>query len=369
MAFSLPQAIQTALDKQDLTTAQMREVMQQIMTGQASDAQIAGFLIALRVKGESVDEITAAAEVMRDLANKAPISGDHLIDTCGTGGDGANTFNISTACAFVVAAAGGKVAKHGNRSVSSQCGSADVLEAAGVNLDLTAEQVAQCIADIGVGFLFAPKHHSAMKHTIGPRKEMGVRTLFNLLGPLSNPAGAPHQLIGVFDKKWLRPLAQVLQKLGSKHVLVVNAYDGLDELSIATHSHIAELKDGRIREYTVRPEEFGLTRSPLDSLAVKTAEESLDLIHQVFNNEAGPARDIVALNAGAAIYAADLAENLAAGVKKALEMLEKGLAKQKFEALINWSPAEKSGEPPTPKKQRKPRKKKTTTAASEKNHD
>ncbi len=368
MAFSLPQAIQTVLEPRDLSRDQMREVMQQIMTGQATDAQIAGFLIALRVKGESVDEITAAAEVMRDLATKVPVRGKHIIDTCGTGGDGANTFNISTACAFVVAAAGGKVAKHGNRSVSSKCGSADVLEAAGVNLDLSAEQVAQCIADIGVGFLFAPKHHSAMKHAIGPRKEMGVRTLFNLLGPLSNPANAPHQLIGVFDKKWLMPLAQVLQKLGSQHVLVVNAYDGLDELSIATHSHIAELKDGRVREYTVRPEEFGLTRSPLDSLAVETAEDSLDLIRRVFNNETGPARDIVALNAGAAIYAADLAENLASGVKKAQEMLEKGLARQKFEALIDWSPAEKTSKPPAPKKPRKPRKKKTT-AAPEKNHD
>lgn len=368
MDFSLPQAIQTSLDRQDLSYQQMREVMRQIMTGQASDAQIAGFLIALRVKGESVDEIAAAAEVMRDLATPVPVTGEHVIDTCGTGGDGANTFNISTACAFVVAAAGGKVAKHGNRSVSSRCGSADVLELAGVNLELSAKQVAQCIADIGVGFLFAPKHHSAMKHAIAARKEMGVRTLFNLLGPLSNPANAPHQLIGVYDKKWLTPLAQVLQKLGSKHVLVVNAYDGLDELSIATHSHIAELKDGRIREYTIRPEEFGLTRSPLDSLAVESAEDSLNLIRKVFDNEAGPARDIVALNAGAAIYAADLSENLADGVKKAQEMLEQGLAREKFEALIDWSPAEKPSDAPAPKKPRKPRKKKNT-AAPEKNHD
>jgi len=360
MDFTLPQAIQTVLDQQDLNPDQMREIMQKIMTGQATDAQIAGFLIALRCKGKSVDEIAAAAEVMRELATKVPVTGEHIIDTCGTGGDGANTFNISTASAFVVAAAGGKVAKHGNRSVSSRCGSADVLEAAGVNLDLSAEQVAKCIADIGVGFLFAPKHHSAMKHAIGPRKEMGVRTLFNLLGPLSNPANAPHQLIGVFDKKWLLPLAKVLQKLGSKHVLVVNAYDGLDELSIATHSHITELKDGRVRDYTIRPEEFGLTRSPLDTLAVDSAQDSLNLIRRVLDNEAGPARDIVALNAGAAIYAADLAENLAAGVKKAQEMLESGLARQKFEALINWSPAEQSSEKPAAKKPRKPRKKKTT---------
>ncbi len=346
MNITLPQAIGQLLDKQDLTHQQMHYVMRQIMTGQASDAQIAGFLIALRVKGETVEEITAAVEVMRELVTPVPVKGEHVIDTCGTGGDGANTFNISTACAFVVAAAGGKVAKHGNRSVSSRCGSADVLEAAGVNLDLTAEQVAQCVQDIGVGFLFAPKHHSAMKHAIGARKEMGVRTVFNLLGPLANPANADHQLIGVFDKKWLRPMAEVLQKLGSRHVLVVNAYDGLDELSIASHSHIAELKDGRIREYTIRPEEFGLQRSPLDTLAVKSAEDSLGIIRQVLNNEPGPARDIVLLNAGAAIYAADLADNLKAGIAMAKAMLDEGLALQKLEALINWSPAAKSDKKP-----------------------
>ena len=230
---NMQEAIQIVLDKKNLNSAEMQEIMRIIMSGDATPAQIGGFLIALRCKGESIDEIAAAAGVMRELANKVDITGDHIIDTCGTGGDGANTFNISTTCAFVVAAAGGKVAKHGNRSVSSQSGSADVLEAAGVNLDLSIEQVGACINEIGVGFLFAPKHHGAMKHAIGPRKEMGVRTLFNLLGPLSNPAGAPNQLIGVFSQSWVEPLAQVLQKLGSEHVLIVNAEDGLDEISIA----------------------------------------------------------------------------------------------------------------------------------------
>ncbi|MCK5120704.1 MAG: anthranilate phosphoribosyltransferase, partial [Methylococcales bacterium] len=232
----IQQALNKLLGQQDLTSEEMRDVMQLIMTGGATDAQIGGFLIALRCKGESVDEITAAASVMRELATKVPVSGKHIIDTCGTGGDGANTFNISTTCAFVVAAAGGQVAKHGNRSVSSSSGSADVLEAAGVNLNLSAEQVVQCVNEIGVGFLFAPKHHGAMKHAIGPRKEMGVRTLFNLLGPLSNPAETVNQLIGVFSSDWLEPLAQVLKRLGSEHVLVVNAEDGLDEISIATAS-------------------------------------------------------------------------------------------------------------------------------------
>ncbi|MDO9141419.1 MAG: anthranilate phosphoribosyltransferase, partial [Methylobacter sp.] len=264
----IQQALQALLNKQDLSSEQMRAVMRQIMSGNATDAQIGGFLIALRCKGESVDEIAAAAEVMRELADKVEVSGAHVIDTCGTGGDGANTFNISTTCAFVVAAAGGQVAKHGNRSVSSSCGSADLLETAGVNLDLSAEQVAHCVNDIGVGFLFAPKHHGAMKYTRNARREMGVRTLFNLLGPLSNPAAAPNQLIGVFAKEWLEPLAHVLKKLGSGHVLVVNADDGLDEISIASPSSIAELKNGEVTTYRVTPEQFGFQRASLDELAV-----------------------------------------------------------------------------------------------------
>jgi len=333
----IQQALQTLLNKQDLSTEQMREVMRQIMSGQATDAQIGGFLIALRCKGETIDEIAAAAEVMRELAEKVEITGEHVIDTCGTGGDGANTFNISTTCAFVVAAAGGQVAKHGNRSVSSSCGSADLLEAAGVNLDLTAEQVTHCVNEIGVGFLFAPKHHGAMKYTRNARKDMGVRTLFNLLGPLANPAGAPNQLIGVFDQQWLEPLAQVLKKLGSQHVLVVNAEDGLDEISIASPSNIAELKDGEVSCYKITPEQFGFQRAPLAELAVEGAASSLVMVKSVLDNKASAATDIVILNAGAAIYAANITATLADGIEKARQVIASGQARAKFEALIEFS--------------------------------
>ena len=330
-------AIQKLLDRQNLNADEMRVVMRLIMSGNATDAQIAGFLIALRCKGETIDEIAAAAEVMRELATRVNITGEHIIDTCGTGGDGANTFNISTTCAFVVAAAGGKVAKHGNRSVSSSCGSADVLEVAGVNLALSAEQVAQCVNEIGIGFLFAPKHHGAMKHTIKVRKDMGVRTLFNLLGPLSNPAAAPNQLIGVFAKEWVEPLAQVLKKLGSQHVLVVNAEDGLDEISIASATSIAELKDGIVSSYTITPEQFGFKRAPLNELAVNNAVDSLSIVKSVLDNQAGAARDIVQLNAGAAIYAANISDTLAAGIAKAAQVIASGAARAKFDALIAYS--------------------------------
>ena len=333
----IQQALNRLLDKQDLSTDEMRSVMQLIMTGGATDAQIGGFLIALRCKGESIDEITAAASVMRELATHVPVNGNHVIDTCGTGGDGANTFNISTTCAFVVAAAGGQVAKHGNRSVSSSSGSADVLEAAGVNLDLSASQVAQAVTEIGVGFLFAPKHHSAMKHAIGPRKEMGVRTLFNLLGPLSNPAKTVNQLIGVFSKEWIEPLAHVLKNLGSEHVLIVNAEDGLDEISIASASNIAELNGGEVSTYQITPEQFGLQRASLDLLAVDGAESSLTMVKSVLNNVSGAAKDIVLLNAGAAIYAANLTTTIEAGIEKAQQVIENGSALEKFEALIAYT--------------------------------
>ena len=333
----IPQALQTLLNKQNLNSDEMREVMRQIMSGRATDAQIGGFLIALRCKGETIDEIAAAAEVMRELADKVEVNGAHVIDTCGTGGDGANTFNISTTCAFVVAAAGGQVAKHGNRSVTSSCGSADVLEYAGVNLDLTAKQVSQCVNETGVGFLFAPKHHGAMKYTRNARREMGVRTLFNLLGPLSNPASAPNQLVGVFAKAWVEPLAQVLKKLGSKHVLVVNADDGLDEISIASPSTIAELKDGKVTCYTISPEQFGFKRASLAELAVDGAAASLAMVKSVLDNKPGAAKDIVILNAGAAIYAANITDSLDDGMEKARQVIASGAAKAKFEALIAYS--------------------------------
>src|SRR3989338_485707 len=330
-------AIRAVVERQDLTAEQMRAVMRAIMTGAATPAQIGGFLIGLRMKGETVEEIAAAAEVMRELAVRVGVSGPHLVDTCGTGGDGVSTFNISTASAFVVAAAGGKVAKHGNRSVSSKSGSADVLEAAGVSLDLTQEQVAQCVNEVGVGFMFAPKHHGAMKHAIGPRREMGVRTIFNLLGPLTNPAGAPNQVLGVYSLQWVEPLAEVLQRLGSEHVLVVHAEDGMDEISIGAPTRVAELKDGQVRVFTVQPEQFDLVRGDVRKLGVTSPTESLAIIRAVFDNQPGPARDIVALNAGAAIYAAGLTPDLMAGVKTALAMIAGGVARQKLEALVALS--------------------------------
>ncbi len=332
-------AIHTVTQHQNLTQTEMTEVMQAIMSGQATPAQIGGFLVGLRMKGETVDEIAAAAKVMRSLATPVAVKGPHLIDTCGTGGDSSGTFNISTASAFVVAAAGGKVAKHGNRSISSKSGSADVLETAGVRLDLNAEQVADCIEQIGVGFMFAPQHHSAMKHAIGPRREMGVRTIFNVLGPLTNPAGAPNQVLGVFSAELLEPLANVLKQLGSEHVLVVNADDGMDEISISSATQIAELKNGQITTYTVTPEQFGLRRADIAALKVDDAKQSLAMIQSVFNNTESAAQDIVKLNAGAAIYAAGLSDNLAQGIKKAGEVIASGAAKQKFESLIQHTQA------------------------------
>jgi anthranilate phosphoribosyltransferase len=330
-------AIRAVTERHNLTGDEMRAVMRVIMTGSATPAQIGGFLIGLRMKGETVEEIAAAAEVMRELATRIGVSGPHVVDTCGTGGDGAHTFNISTAAAFVVAAAGGKVAKHGNRSVSSKSGSADVFEAAGVSLELTPEQVAQCVNEIGVGFLFAPRFHSAMKHAIGPRREMGVRTVFNLLGPLTNPAGASHQVLGVFAGQWVEPLAQVLQRLGSEHVLVVHADDGMDEISIAVPTRVAELKDGKVTTYTISPEDFGLRRGDTGDLVVDSATASLALIESVLANEAGAARDIVVLNAGAAIYAANLVPTLAEGVKKAQAVIASGAARDKLLALVGMS--------------------------------
>ena len=329
--------LQKLLNKQNLSSDEMSQAMRLMMRGEMSNAQIAGFLIALRCKGESIEEIAAAVGVLRELVNQVPVKGEHVIDTCGTGGDGANTFNISTTAAFVVAAAGGKVAKHGNRSVSSSCGSADVLEAAGINLELSAQQVAECVDQIGVGFLFAAKHHSAVRHTVAARKAMGVRTLFNLIGPLSNPANAPHQLIGVFDKQWLVPVAEVLKRLGSRHVLVVHAQDGLDEISIAAPTDVAELQQGEVKTYSVTPEQFGLQRASLSSLAITNAQSSLEIIRQVLHNQPGPARDIVVLNAGAAIYAADLVGTLEQGMQRALQVLADGSALAKFEALIAYS--------------------------------
>lgn len=330
-------AIQSVIENRDLTREEMQSVMRSIMTGAATPAQIGGFLIGLRMKGETVDEIAAAAAVMRELATPVAVSGDYMVDCCGTGGDGAKTFNISTASTFVIAAAGGQVAKHGNRSISSSSGSADLLEAAGVKLELSPEQVARCIEAVGVGFMFAPMHHSAMKHAIGPRKEMAVRTLFNLLGPLTNPAGAPNQVIGVFDAAWVEPLAQVLKQLGSRHVMVVHGSDGLDEITISGETQVAELKDGEVTTYTIHPQQFGMETAELEQLAVNDAQESLALVRSVLENRPGAASDIVALNSGAAIYVAGLADSLQAGVARAQAVISSGEARSKLDALAACS--------------------------------
>jgi anthranilate phosphoribosyltransferase len=333
----IKQAIAQVIEGQDLTRNQMGQVMTQIMTGEATPSQIGGFLVGLRMKGETVEEIVAAAEVMRKLATPVDLDSTKLVDTCGTGGDESGIFNVSTASAFVVAAAGGQVAKHGNRSVSSNTGSADVLEQAGVNLQLNAEQVARCVQEVGVGFMFAPAHHGAMKHAIGPRKEMAVRTIFNFLGPLTNPAGAANQVLGVFSVQWCRPLAEVLQALGSEHVLVVNSEDGLDEISTAAPTHVAELKNGEIREYVIQPEDFGIKRQPLDTMKVKNATESLALIEEALSDEGGAASDILALNGGAAIYAANICSTLEQGVEMAQDLLASGQAREKLKDLISFS--------------------------------
>ena len=331
----LQKFIRKITENTSFSTEEMTDAMRVIMTGQATPAQIGGFLIGLRMRGETVTEISAAASVMRELSTRVEVSPEHLVDTCGTGGDSSGTFNISTASALVAAAAGARVAKHGNRSISSKSGSADVLEAAGVNLNITPEQVAHCINTLGVGFLFAQKHHSAMGHASAPRRELGVRTIFNLLGPMANPANAPNQVLGVFDQHWVRPMAEVLKTLGSQHVMVVHAADGLDEISTAALTFVAELKGGVITEYTIQPEDVGLRQSSLDSIRVQSATESLQVIQRVLAGEPGTARDIVCLNAGAAIYVAGLADTHADGVAKAQQVLDSGVAAARLQQLID----------------------------------
>jgi anthranilate phosphoribosyltransferase len=337
----LKTALNHIADGGSLTQAQMTGVMQAVMTGQASPAQIGALLMGLRMKGESVDEITGAASVMRELAARVEIDQTHLVDTCGTGGDGANLFNVSTASAFVAAACGVRVAKHGNRSVSSSTGSADVLEAAGVHLDLTPAHVKKCIDALGVGFMFAPAHHSAMKHAIGPRRDLGMRTLFNMLGPMTNPALVQRQVIGVFNRGLCRTMAEVLSRLGSVHVLVVHAEDGLDEITIAGRTHVAELKNGAIVEYAVGPEDFGLSVQSLDGLSVADADASLALIRNALGKRDHPAAhkaaDIIALNAGAAIYVSGVADSLAQGVAMAQDAIGSGLAREKIQELAAFT--------------------------------
>ncbi len=327
-------ALHLLLERSDLTHGQMLDIMRQIMSGALTPVQIAGILIALRMKGETVDEIAAAAEVMRELSTKVNVTAkEHLIDTCGTGGDGIQTFNVSTVSAFVAAAAGARVAKHGGRSVSSTCGSADVLEALGVNVNMTPDQVAQCIDEIGIGFMFAPNHHSAMKHAAPVRRELGVRTLFNLLGPLTNPAGAKRQVMGVFDRSLTAKLARVLHRLGSEHVLVVHGADGMDEISFAGDTYVAELKGGQVSEYVLNPQQFGMKLHNAESIRVQNAEESKAMILSVLAGQAGPARDIVLLNAGAAIYVAGLVSSVQEGIDAAVRVIDGQLAKSKLDQL------------------------------------
>ncbi|MHA6478525.1 anthranilate phosphoribosyltransferase [Stutzerimonas sp. KH-1] len=337
----IKEALNRIVGQLDLTTEEMQAVMRQIMTGQCTDAQIGAFLMGMRMKSETIDEIVGAVQVMRELAEPVRFATEKLVDTCGTGGDGMNIFNVSTAASFVVAAAGGKVAKHGNRAVSGKSGSADLLEAAGVYLDLTPEQVARSVDTVGVGFMFAPAHHGAMKHAAGPRRELGLRTLFNILGPMANPAGVRHQVLGVFSKALCRPMAEVLLRLGSKHVLVVHAQDGLDEISLAAPTHVAELKDGQIHEYDVQPEDFGIKSQSLIGLNVEDALGSLTLIRDALGrrqSENGQkAADMIVLNAGAALYAADLATSLKQGVEMAHDALSTGLARDKLEELVSFT--------------------------------
>ncbi len=303
----------------------MDRSMRQIMAGQASAAQIAGLAMGLAVKGETVTEIVAAARVMRELATTVSIQAEPLVDIVGTGGDGAALFNVSTAAAFVAAAGGARVAKHGNRSVSSRSGAADVLEAAGCRLDVDVGRIATSVRELGIGFLFAPAHHAAMRHAVAPRRELGVRTLFNLLGPLTNPAGARRQVLGVFDARWLTPLAEALAELGSEHVLVIHSDDGLDEFSIAAPTAIAELRDGQVRRWRFDPTTVGISGS-LDTLRVEDARASLALIRQALAGGRGPAADLIAINAAAALYVAGLAGDLAAGVAAARQVLASGRA-------------------------------------------
>ena len=332
-------AIAQLIDSVDLSSEQMQAAMRLIMTGECSDSQIGGFLVALRMKGETIDEITAAAQVMSSLADQVQVDAPNLIDIVGTGGDGTSTFNVSTAASFVAAGAGASVAKHGNRSVSSKSGSADLLEQAGANLNLDAQQVAKVIQAAGVGFMFAPMHHSAMRHAISARKEMAVRTIFNVLGPLTNPANVKRQVVGVFAKELTITLAKVFAQLGSEHTLVVHSDDGMDEISICAPTTISEMREGRVETYTVTPQDFGMSIASINDIVVADPSQSLAMIDDVLANKPGPARDIVVLNAGAGIYVSGLAKSLAQGVELASLAIAEGRALAAKDAYISATQA------------------------------
>ena len=338
--FTAQEAINRLSDKREIFFDEMVDLFRQVMNGKVTPVQLSAILMGLHVKTETVSEIAAAAKVMREFATKVDV-GDlpNLVDTCGTGGDKAHTFNISTAAAFVAAAAGAKVAKHGGRSVSSQSGSADVLEVLGVNVNLTAAQAAESIRQVGLGFMFAPNYHPAMKHAAPIRKELGMRTILNILGPLTNPAGAPNQVMGVFHSDLVGIQARVLKELGSKHVMVVHGEDGLDEITLSGSTLVAELKHGFVTEYKIEPKQFGLDIAPIDAIKAADKDASKQIVLAVLDNQSGPAKDIVMLNAGAAIYVAGLANDLWGGVAKAREMIETGKARAKLDALVKFTSA------------------------------
>ena len=333
----IKEALSEIIKGNDLRREDMTSVMLQILEGRSTDAQIGAFLVALNIKGESVNEVVGAVNVMRELSEKVEASSHHLVDTCGTGGTGVGIFNVSTAAAFIACACGAKVAKHGNRSATRSSGSADLLEHAGLSLELSPKDVSRCIEEVGVGFMFAPAHHGAMKHTVGPRKEMGLKTIFNLVGPLTNPAGALNQVIGVYAKKWVRPIAEVLKELGSNHVLVVHSKDHLDEISIAEETYVAELINGSIKEYVIGPEDFGFSKKPLDSLMVSSASESLSIIKQGLLNKNYAASSMIAMNSGAALYVSGVAGSLKEGVSEAKNCVESGEGLKKLDELVIFS--------------------------------
>ena len=332
------EALARVIEHREIFHDEMVSLMRQIMGGEVSPVMIAAILSGLRVKKETVGEITAAAQVMRELSTRIELADNsHFVDIVGTGGDGAHTFNISTSAMFVAAAAGAKVAKHGGRSVSSSSGSADVLEALGANIMLTPTQVGECLAATGIGFMFAPSHHSAMKNVAPVRREMGVRTIFNILGPLTNPAGAPNTLLGVFHPDLVGILVRVMERLGAKHVLVVYGKDGMDEISLGAATMVGELKDGKISEYDIHPEDFGLQMSSNRSLRVADAQESKEMIFSALDNAAGTAREIVVLNAGTALYAANLAESIPLGIAQAREAIVSGAARAKLDEFVRFT--------------------------------
>ena len=332
------EALARTIEHREIFHEEMLDVMRQIMSGEVSPVMIAAIIVGLRVKKETIGEISAAAQVMREFSTKVPMPDKvNLVDTCGTGGDNAQTFNISTAAAFVAAAAGARVAKHGGRSVSSTSGSADVLESLGVNLSVTPEQVAQCIERVGVGFMFAPSHHSAMKYAAPVRRELGVRTIFNILGPLTNPAGAPNQVMGVFHPDLVGIQARVLQRLGSRHVMVVHGADGLDEISPSGETFVAELKNDEVSEYKLHPRQFGMNEVDLSLIRVDEPGAAKQMLLEALEGSHPVARDVVALNAGAAIYTAGLTDSLKAGVSKSLEVIESGAARAKLDEFVTFT--------------------------------